>query len=126
MIRDWRMAPVHISQDLGITAALGLTYRGIGLYFDREAENFDVLHLGSGHRLASIRGRDRALAKELAGQIADLGDWTFDGLDGWRNSDPQIIDRLRALMAKHPDEIIQHPANQSPQGAQRVAQERAG
>jgi hypothetical protein len=43
-----------------------------------------VFHLGTGHLICTIRAH-QAEAFEIATEITTLGDWNFDGLEGWKN-----------------------------------------
>lgn len=86
----------------------GYVFRGLGIYQMRRASpkgrrppTYALIHLNTGHRICNITAPMRD-AFEMAHDIAQLGDWTFDGLDGWKNMDPELPDKVHAYMAQHP------------------------
>lgn len=64
-----------------------------------------LTHLGSGHQLCRIKGTV-ATVFPIASEIAESGDWSFDGLDGWRNQFPDAKEKLEAVAAKHPKLVV--------------------
>jgi hypothetical protein len=78
----------------------GYTYRGLGLHITirespkgRRPPTWSLTHLGTGLRIATIKGRV-ADAFPPAAAIAECGDWEFDGIDGWKNRDPDLPQKL--------------------------------
>lgn len=53
-------------------------------------------HLNTGHSVRVFRGEPCELVFRAATDLALLADWTFQGLEGWRNTDPDIQDKLEA------------------------------
>lgn len=85
----------------------GYVYRGLGIHQSsggspkgRRKPEWVVTHLGSGCSIASIAG-DVATAFPVATKIAECGDWDFIGIDGWRNRDPEIGSKVRAILDAH-------------------------
>lgn len=86
----------------------GYTYRGLGLHMvakaspkGRRPPRWKLTHLGSGHGVAHIDGKV-ADAFPIATEVAECGDWDFDGMDGWRNRDPDLPTKVRDVLAKYP------------------------
>lgn len=81
----------------------GFTCRGLGLHQviapspkGRRPGLWSLTHLNSGHRVAGVEGSDATVFK-AALAVAELGDWDFDAVDGWRNMDPELPARLGQL-----------------------------
>ena len=82
-----------------------------------------IYHIGSGHVVSFlIAPKDDAF--RLATEVAHLGDWSFDGLNGWQNVAPQLWDGLQEMMASNPSAMPNVPRNPSEQGAHKVLEER--
>ena len=86
----------------------GVTRAGLGLRLvvpaspkGRRPAIWSLTHLNSGHRIATLHG-DAAAVRQVADAVAELGDWTFGGLDGWRNVDPELPARLGQLVERFP------------------------
>src|SRR4051812_21195230 len=90
----------------------GYTYRGLGLHIvssgyqskkgrTRVPPMWRLTHLGSGHGITSLRGElDTVLPP--ATEIAEAGDWSFDGLDGWKNQFPDARERMDEVLSRYP------------------------
>lgn len=85
----------------------GYAYRGLGLAMTikgspkgRRAPRWTLTHLGSGHAVCAIIGHVKD-AFPIATEIAECGDWSFDGLTGWKNVDPELADKFSAIRTKH-------------------------
>lgn len=87
-----------------------IVYNGLGLYCllpqieigaFKSTPVWGLYHLNTGHLIVSIRGEEQT-AKNIGAEIAGLGDWTFDGLEGWRNVFPEVKERLTELIARFP------------------------
>jgi hypothetical protein len=61
----------------------------------------------------------------IASEIADAGDWEFDGLYGWRNRDPELPEKVFAIMAKYPKALYRPDGASSDESAQAIAVARA-
>lgn len=110
----WQPANFLIASHYGPTERAGYTYRSLGLHMmwkaspkGRRPPCWALTHLGSGHAIVFIVGHV-ATAFPIATEIAECSDWDFDGLDGWRNRDPEIIEKLRAVLAKYPAKSLRY------------------
>jgi hypothetical protein len=61
----------------------------------------------------------------IADQLAELGDWTFDGLYGWQNASPDLMDKVKALRACLPTYVDFGDGNRDEDAARAVAYARA-
>lgn len=91
----------------------------------RRPPTWSLTHLGSGHRVALIDAHP-VEAFEVANAILALTDWTFDGLSGWRNQDPDLMDKLKALRSQYPKALSRTGGTPSdPDIARAIAMARA-
>ena len=90
----WRARAFPVASKWGPLVREGRTYRGLGLYAD-DPGSWCLVHLASGHALCWLKGCELQVIA-LAARVAEVGDWTFVGLDGWRNCDPGLMDRAVA------------------------------
>lgn len=104
----WQPADVLRAMSYGVVTSPGYTCRGLGLVMisraspkGRRPPCWIVIHLGSGHSVAEISGTI-ATAFPIASELAECGDWDFEGLDGWRNHDPDLPQKLVDFCARHP------------------------
>ena len=84
----------------------GYVYNGVGIYKTQEGSpkgrrppKWALIHLGSGHRICIIAAHFLD-ACHIAYDIANLGDWSFDGIKGWKNVDPELPRKLEDYAAK--------------------------
>lgn len=104
----------------------GYTYRGLGVHMvipaspkGRRPPLWAITHLNTGHRVLQLTGRVRD-AFPVAAAVAELTDWDFDGLAGWRNRDPELPGRLVELARAHP-KVLAHAGGNASDQAQAVA-----
>lgn len=64
-------------------------------------------------------------AFRIADQIVGLTDWTFDGLDGWKNTDPDLMQKLGALLELLGRKIRCGGGMQDSEGARAIAYAKA-
>lgn len=90
---------------------VGYVYKGLGLYMAMKASQkgrrparWCLVHLNSGHAIGWVTG-DVATAFPIASDVADLTDWDFEGVDGWRNRDPDLPKKVHALSEAHPKRL---------------------
>lgn len=102
----------------------GYVWRGLGIRKvsapspkGRRKAVWSLTHIGSGHRVGTLHG-DAATAFPVATEIALAGDWTFDGLTGWKNQFPDVEERLGEIIARH-SKVFTHTG--SGQGNEDVA-----
>ena len=94
----------------------GYVYRGLGLRHEGWAHNrkqtlWRLIHLGSGLNIAVLRGDVRAVFP-VASEVAECGDFTlFDLPDGWRQTDPDLQDKVKAILAQHPSVVVAKAPN---------------
>lgn len=94
----------------GVREVEGYVYRGLGVTISVAggllAPLWKIPHLGSGHPVAHIKAeRKRAIA--IATEIAECADWDFLGLYGWKNLEPNIIQKVDVIKAKYPSAFHQ-------------------
>lgn len=89
----------------GVGDVAGYTYKGLGMRCHmrgspkgRRPPWWNLTHLNSGHKVVSLHLHD-AHAFDVATQIADLSDWDFETLDGWKNRDPALRDKVASLLS---------------------------
>lgn len=103
---SWTPETFLIAMPGGPAKRHGYVYRGLGLYLimpaspkGRRPAQWSLTHLGSGHCLAMLKG-DVSTAFPIATEIAEAGDWTFDGLKGWKNHFPDAAERVREILER--------------------------
>ena len=91
----------------GPIKCVGYTYRGLGLWLampaspkGRRPPTWFLIHLNSGHRVARIDGFVSD-AFPIASEIAECADWDFNGLDGWRNQDPELPKKMSQIINRN-------------------------
>lgn len=122
---SWEPRDFLIATAAGPYEVYGYTYRGIGLHIAKRGlvATWSITHLGSGHCIGHVTGKV-AKVFPIATEIAEVGDWDFDGLEGYRNSDPQIKERAAAIIAKH--RVKRIPGEESAEVARSIALRNAG
>lgn len=105
---SWQPGDFDIAMYDMTSTRTGYVYRGLGLHQvskaspkGRRPPQWKLTHLGSGHCVCIIGGLV-ADAFPIATEIAECADWSFDGLNGWRNMDPDLPQKLSNLLAKYP------------------------
>lgn len=107
----WKPGKFLTAQFYGVEEASGYLYKGLGMRKaisaspkGRRPPLWSLTHCGSGHRVMFIKAHD-AEAFVIATEVADLGDWTFDGLEGWRNQFPDVQERIHQMRSKYGDKV---------------------
>lgn len=112
---QWTPATFAVVEAHGTVDQTGWTSGGLGLFrvFAHNARYrrkdgtrrlwtcWAVVHLNSGHSVRWIKDEPTERVFALATEIAAMSDWDFEGLDGWRNRDPDLPDRLAAWHRGH-------------------------
>ncbi len=93
----WAFEKYCIAAVGGIRQVEGYTYAGLGLHVKCVARGpqpplWVLSHLMSGHRVFFIKAPYEKAIK-LATEIAEMSDWTFNGLTGWKNMDPHLKEK---------------------------------
>lgn len=109
---SWSPAEILIASAPGMVGSRqGYVWRGLGIHMVHGASPkghrppvWLLTHLGSGHAVCRITGHV-AKAFPIASEIADLTDWSFDGVNGWRNTDPDLAAKFRNLIARYPKNV---------------------
>jgi hypothetical protein len=103
----WEPANYLVAGHFGPYSVPGYVYRGLGLHRSLEGSpkgrrppTWTLTHLGSGHAVCRLKGTV-AVVFPIGFQIAECSDWEFDGLDGWKNRDPQLPETVRKILSDH-------------------------
>lgn len=94
-----------------VETASGWIYRGLAMRFafpgspkGRRPPGWVLTHMGSGHAVCTIDAHETE-AFAIATEIAECGEWDFDGLRGYINRDPTLREKYGAVAAKYPKQI---------------------
>jgi hypothetical protein len=105
----WRKGTFLAAQVGGATEQAGFLYRGMAMWklFNASPKGrrppwWSLTHCGTGHRVCVIKAH-MVEAFDIATEIAECGEWDFDSLNGWRDRDPELMDKVRAVLARHGD-----------------------
>lgn len=131
-VRAWPAANFSIAMPQGPVSRSGYAWRGLGLFMissgspkGKRKPKWSLTHLGSGHAIAFIDGDVRE-AFPVASEIALAGDWTFDGLEGWRNQFPDAPQRVAEIVARHRNVTKSGSGHRNEDVARQVAAAREG
>ena len=111
----WKPGTFDIATSAGRITKSGYVWRDLGLHLEsiippsskgrrKGRKSWALIHLNSGHRVCSLIG-DVKDVFPLASEIAELTDWSFTGLDGWKNIDPELKDKFSSIMEKNKAKI---------------------
>lgn len=78
--------------------------RGIGVHRVGE-EKWLLIHVRSGHAIVRL-DLPEIEAIAVATEIAELGDWTFESLQGWQNHQPLLPGKMQALVELYAPAIV--------------------
>lgn len=73
---------------------------GVGLYINQMDEWWFV-HLNTGHGVCKMVGTLLQVLP-LATELKEVTDWTFDGVTGWKNRDPDLPRKIGEIWARNP------------------------
>lgn len=110
---DFSRESFLIARADGVKEVNGIVIEGLGLYlFSRwRCRNvkkdgtrtlktiFVVVHLGSGHTVCSLES-DFETAVNIVRHLQTLTDWTFTGLEGFKNVDPDLPEKFEAWLSE--------------------------
>jgi len=102
----WTPAEFWVAIGDGPKQVRGYTLAGLGLHRARREwgeskTRWALTHLGSGGKIIGLNGT-LATVMPIANEIACCGDWTlFDMVDGWKQTDPGLQDRVAAILTSH-------------------------
>lgn len=91
----------------------------------RRPPAWSLIHTGSGHRICVIEAPESD-AFQIADQVVGIGDWSFEGIDGWRNTDHELMARMGALVGRLGKVIKVYSGSQNHDAARAIAYARAG
>lgn len=98
----WTFKKFLIATHDGIKSVEGYIYRGLGIHLKRRGNPplWTVTHLRTGHRILFLRAAyEKAIS--IATELAEVTEWDFDGLYGWKNRDPDIKAKVTAIEEKY-------------------------
>jgi hypothetical protein len=108
MGREWPAGKFEIATPYGPQVKSGYVWKGLGLWLldagspkGRRKPRWNLTHIGTGHLVGNLVG-DVRTAFPVATDVADAGDWTFDGPGGWQNQFPDVKERMSELLARYP------------------------
>lgn len=101
----WPPATFLVAFDSGPQPRAGYSQNGLGLFIEiagtkKKPPVWSLNHIGSGHCLCLLTGDVRKVFP-IASDISDLGDWTFLGLEGWKNQLPGAPELLIEVLKRH-------------------------
>lgn len=122
----WQRARFDLASGIAIRPVRGIVCGGLGLALlsatkarykrkdgTRKVWSYWVLaHLNTGHAVASFYDTDIDRLMPVVAEIEALGDWDFAGLEGWRNSEPELQDRYREWQATRAPKWLQAGSGQ--------------
>ncbi|WP_298697381.1 hypothetical protein [uncultured Brevundimonas sp.] len=105
----------------------GRSYNGLGMIRMIDAiPEFQVpvtemvFHLGTGHGFCALKGSPAEIV-EVGTQLAELGDWTFDSLAGWKNQFPDVTEKLLNLRDRYPLVVVPMEGDEDEDLARKIA-----
>jgi len=105
----WRPARFYIAQaGTSPFRVYGYVLRGLGLHnhgwaTPRTKTRWTLTHIGCGAVVMKITGDVRTVFP-IAAEVAECSDWTlFDLPEGWRQTDPMLPEKIRAICDAHPE-----------------------
>ncbi len=112
MAEKWVSEPLTLVLFGKICRKPGRSYNGLGMIRITDAiPEFQVpasevvFHLGTGHCFCALKGSPSEIL-EVGTQLAELGDWTFDSLAGWKNQFPEVTEKLLGLQGRYPHIVV--------------------
>lgn len=73
----------------------GNSYGGLGVHVTDDLA-WQITHLNSGHSVRQVIGLDDLRLFLVATDLAERADWSFSGLEGWQNVQPDLPDIMAA------------------------------
>lgn len=127
----WNPGTFLIATGFGPDTTDGFVYRGLGMWKimkaspkGRRPPRWHLTHLGSGHAVCVIAAH-MVKAFGIATEIAECGDWGWDGLAGYLNRDPDILRRCVDIIERHKNHVLRLGCTASKETAREIAIARA-
>ena len=109
----------------------GYVWRDLGLHLEsvippspkgrrKKKQSWALTHLNSGHRICGLIGEVKDIFP-LASEIAELTDWSFTGLYGWKKIDPELGDKFYSLIKKNEAKIKREGGSSDKKLAREIA-----
>jgi hypothetical protein len=115
----------------GVSKGRGLLYRGLAIRMSmkgspkgRRPPTWTLYHVGSGHVVCNVEAPAET-AMLIATEVAEVGDWSFEGLLGYVNVDPEIRERTLDVLSRYPKAIKRGGGCPNETAARAVAMARA-
>lgn len=122
----WQKGVFFVAREHQPIQSTGHVYRGLGLTLIQPASPkgrrrpvWNLIHLGSGHLIIRIK-ENVGPAFAIATEIAQAGDWTFDGIHGWKNQFPDVYEKIAVIRDKYPKRFQGGVGNPSTEAAYAV------
>ncbi len=127
----WKDAAYLESQCGTVRNVRGLVYRGLamrklwkGSPKGRRPPCWVLVHMGTGHAVLNITAH-MVEAFDIATEFAEMADWTFEGLQGYINQDPDLPVKVRQKAAPFGSKISFGGGGNNEELAREVAMARA-
>lgn len=105
---EWKPGKFYIAMPGGPVEKAGYLCNGLGIFQAISASKggkrpatWSLTHTGSGHAVCYMSGA-KDIVLQVSALIANSGDWSFDGLEGYKNQFPDAAAKVSAIMAAHP------------------------
>jgi hypothetical protein len=95
---NWEPAIILQAKEKSIEKFPGYICDNVGMY--KTENSWFMVHISSGHAIFKFFN-DQTRAFYLAEKLMKDTDWTFDGVDGWRNRDPELLNKLQTFYSLH-------------------------
>jgi hypothetical protein len=95
---NWEPAIILQAKEKSIEKFPGYICDNVGMY--KTENSWFMVHISSGHVIFKFFN-DQTRAFYLAEKLMKDTDWTFDGVDGWRNRDPELLNKLQTFYSRH-------------------------
>jgi hypothetical protein len=126
----WKSAPFFIATKEGVVSREGKIYNGLGYDLRQPVGTslavdsiWAVTHLGTGHAICHIEGTEPEIAV-IATEFAQAGNWNFASLDGWKNVDPDLLEKIKTILKKHHVSVFRYGTGTLEEAAQQIAEAR--
>lgn len=106
----WRAGNFTFVYGDKLTNERGYLYRGLGLFHGVGAHLWMLIHIGSGHTVAYLEDAKREKVFLFASELAELGDWTFHGIKGYENSDPDLVKKRNEWIERYSPDVFKPKA----------------